>query len=154
MVRAGMVITVQPILPDRAVHSVISDEPLSVDRVLDRVRGDAVGGITVFVGVVRNHDGGRSVRSLDYSAHPSASDELMRVVVDIAARHDHVALAAEHRVGALQIGDLAVVVAAGAAHRGDAFAAARDLIDTLKAEVPIWKEQHFTDGSVEWVGLP
>lgn len=125
-----------------------------MDRVLDAVRQDAVGGITVFVGLVRDHDEGKSVRSLDYSAHPSAETELARVVAEVAERHDVLAVAAEHRVGALQIGDLAVVVAAGAVHRVDAFAAARDLIDTLKSEVPIWKEQHYSDGSVDWVGCP
>lgn len=129
------------------------DQPLSVDRVLDVVRGPAVGGITVFIGLVRDHDEGRSVRALNYSAHPSAEAELARVVDEVSSRHDILTLATEHRVGDLEIGDLAVVVAAGAAHRGDAFAAARDLIDTLKSEVPIWKEQHFTDGGVDWVGL-
>ncbi|WP_432557957.1 molybdenum cofactor biosynthesis protein MoaE [Granulicoccus sp. GXG6511] len=138
----------------RQTHSAVSDQPLSVDRVLDAVRSDAVGGLTVFVGLVRDHDGGKSVRSLDYSAHPSATTELARVVGEVADRHEVLAVAAEHRVGALRIGDLAVVVAAGAVHRADAFAAARDLIDTLKSEVPIWKEQHYADGSVDWVGCP
>lgn len=140
--------------PSPQVHSAVMDQPLSVDRVLGAVRLDAVGGVTVFVGLVRDHDEGRSVRSLNYSAHPSAATELSRVVNAVAGRHEVLAVAAEHRVGDLVIGDLAVVVAAGAAHRADAFAAARDLIDTLKSEVPIWKEQHFTDGGVDWVGLP
>lgn len=139
---------------ERKVHSGVTDQPLSVDRVLAAVLSDAVGGVTVFIGLVRDHDEDRAVRSLDYSAHPSAADELARTVSEVAARHDVLALAAEHRVGHLEIGDLAVVVAAGAAHRADAFAASRDLIDTLKAEVPIWKEQHFRDGAVGWVGLP
>lgn len=130
------------------------DEPLSIDRVVEAVRRRAVGGITVFVGLVRDHDEGRSVRALNYSAHPSAEAELARVVDQVSSRHDILTLATEHRVGDLEVGDLAVVVAAGAAHRGDAFDAARDLIDTLKSEVPIWKEQHFTDGGVDWVGLP
>lgn len=134
------------------VHSAVVDRPLSVDRLLDLVRSPAVGGVTVFVGLVRDHDHGRAVQGLDYSAHPTAEAELARVVAEVAARHEVVALAAEHRTGALVVGDLAVVVVAGAVHRGEAFAAARDLIDTLKHEVPIWKEQHFADGSVEWVG--
>ncbi len=153
-----MVVPVQPQesrpSQQRRTHSAVSDQPLSVDRVLTAVRDDAVGGVTVFIGLVRDHDEGKSVRSLDYSAHPTAEAELSRVVSEVAGRHDVVAVAAEHRVGALSIGDLAVVVAAGAAHRGDSFAAARDLIDTLKSEVPIWKEQHYTDGTVDWVGCP
>lgn len=94
------------------------------------------------------------MQTLDYTGHPRAADELARVATEVAGRHAILTLAAEHRLGHLEIGDVAVVVAAGAVHRADAFAAARDLIDTLKAEVPIWKEQHFTDGSGGWVGLP
>lgn len=138
----------------RSVHTAVIAEPLSVDRVLGLVSGPEVGGITLFVGLVRNHDEGQSVRSLDYTGHPSAAAELERVARAVAERHDVLAVAAEHRVGHLEIGDLAVVVAAGAVHRTNAFAAARDLIDTLKGEVPIWKEQHFTDGTGSWVGLP
>lgn len=113
-----------------------------------------MGGIAVFIGLVRDHDEGRNVLTLDYTAHPSAATELQRVTGEVAARHHVVALATEHRVGHLQVGDLAVVVAAGAAHRANAFAACRDLIDTLKLQVPIWKEQQFADGTCEWVGLP
>ena len=117
----------------------LREAPLSVDEVLDAVRDPASGAVVVFIGVVRDHDHGVGVDALDYSAHPSALDRR---------------LAAVHRIGALTVGDLAVVVAASAPHRGEAFAAARDLIDTLKAEVPIWKHQGFADGSTEWVGLP
>ena len=81
-------------------------------------------------------------------------ETLERVCREVAARHDIARLAAVHRVGHLEIGDRAVVVAVSAAHRGEAFEACRDLIDTLKGTVPIWKHQRFTDGSDEWVGLP
>lgn len=151
---AGRVSQVSHPTSGRRVHSAISEAPLSIDRVIDQVRGPQVGGITVFIGLVRDHDEGRGVITLDYTAHPSAETELARVAADVAQRHDVIAVASEHRVGHLRIGDLAVVVAAGAAHRGDAFAACRDLIDTLKQQVPIWKEQQFADGTVEWVGLP
>lgn len=113
-----------------------------------------MGAITVFLGLVRNHDEGRTVETLDYTAHPGAGRELARVTAEVADRHTVLALAAEHRTGHLEVGDTAVVVAAAAAHRADAFRACRDLIDTLKQEVPIWKEQHFADGAFEWVGLP
>lgn len=144
---------------EASVSAEILAEPLSVDRVLDAVRAPAVGGVGLFVGLVRNIDdagdgaGERGVESLDYSAHPSAAAELSRVASEVAARHDVLAVATEHRIGHLEIGDLAVVVAAGAVHRAAALAACRDLIDTLKQQVPIWKAQQFTDGDTEWVGL-
>ncbi len=128
--------------------------PLSVDEVLAAVTEAAVGGVTLFVGTVRDHDDARPVTALDYSAHPTALDRLRDVLDAVAARHPGVVLAAVHRVGRLEIGDAAVVVAAAAAHRGEAFDASRELIDDLKATVPIWKHQLFADGTEEWVGTP
>lgn len=127
---------------------------LSVDEVLDALRDPACGGLCVFVGLVRDHDGGKGVTGLDYSAHPSAVDRLHEACAEVAGRSPGARLAAVHRVGRLEIGDLAVVVGAGSAHRAAAFDAARDLIDTLKSTVPIWKHQSFDDGGTEWVGLP
>jgi molybdopterin synthase catalytic subunit len=108
----------------------------------------------LFVGVVRDHDHGAEVAALDYSAHPSVVASLRAVCEEVGARHSAARLAAVHRTGHLEVGDTAVVVAVSAAHRGEAFTACRDLIDTLKATVPIWKHQRFADGSDEWVGLP
>jgi molybdopterin synthase catalytic subunit len=127
---------------------------LSVDEVLSAVRHPECGGISLFVGVVRDHDHGESVSALEYSAHPSVVDVLRAVCDEVAARHEVSRIGAVHRVGHLQIGDLAVVAAASAPHRSEAFEACRDLIDTLKGTVPIWKHQQFADGSDEWVGLP
>ena len=132
----------------------LRDEPLSVDEVLDTVRHPTCGGIALFVGVVRDHDHGESVTALDYEAHPSAVETMRRTCDDVLARSQAVRVAAVHRTGALRVGDLAVVVAAAAPHRGQAFDACRDLIDTLKADTPIWKHQNLGDGSTEWVGLP
>ena len=132
----------------------IRETPLDVAEVLAAVEDDAAGGVTLFVGNVRNHDGEQAVDHLDYSAHPSALDRLREVVEAVAQRHPVTAVAAVHRVGHLAIGDAAVVVAAAAPHRGQAFAASRDLIDDLKATVPIWKHQVFADGEEEWVGTP
>lgn len=136
------------------------DEPLSVDRLLAQVKDPAVGGIVLFVGAVRDHDRGssaaadRGVTALDYTAHPLAVTGLLEVA-ERAARLDGVrAVAVEHRTGHLEVGDLAVVIAVGADHRAEAFAACRQLIDELKSTVPIWKEQTFADGVSEWVGLP
>lgn len=146
--------------PQVPVSAKILADPLSVDRVLAAVAGPSVGGVGLFVGLVRDIDdtgdgaGERSVLSLDYSAHPSAAEALARVAAEVADRHEVLAVACEHRVGHLGIGDLAVVVAAGAVHRAAALAACRDLIDTLKQQVPIWKAQEFSEGTTEWVGLP
>lgn len=132
----------------------IREQALSIDEVVAAVRDPACGGITVFLGVVRDHDRGQGVSSLDYSVHPTAHTRLGEVAALVADRSDAVRLAALHRSGHLEVGDVAVVVAAAAAHRDAAFVACRDLIDTLKAEVPIWKHQHLGDGATEWVGLP
>ena len=141
--------------PARVLRLVdIRDTPLDVGEVLAALDDPAAGGVTLFVGRVRDHDGGVGVDDLEYSAHPSALGRLQEVCERVAARHDLHSLAAVHRVGHLAIGDLAVVVATAASHRGVAFEASRDLIDTLKSEVPIWKHQRFADGSTEWVGLP
>lgn len=129
----------------------IRDLPLSADECLAAVADPSAGGTTLFVGAVRDDDGGRSVQKLAYSAHPSALEQLRIVAEEVAAANPIVALAAVHRVGELAIGDLAVVAAVSAVHRGEAFTACRQLIDRLKHEVPIWKHQAFSDGTSEWV---
>jgi molybdopterin synthase catalytic subunit len=130
----------------------IRESPLSVDEVLAAVGDVTAGGTTVFVGTVRDHDHGKPVTRLSYSAHPSAEGELRRVAEKVAADFPVTALAAVHRVGELALGDTAVIVAVACPHRGEAFAASRRLIDDLKNEVPIWKRQEFADGTTEWVG--
>lgn len=132
----------------------LRETPLDVAEVVDALGDDESGGLTLFVGRVRNHDHGLDVQGLEYSAHPTALDALRRVCAEVAEQYDVHGVAAVHRVGPLAIGDLAVVVATTAAHRGESFAASRTLIDTLKAEVPIWKHQIFSDGTTEWVGTP
>ncbi len=129
-------------------------EPLSVDEALRAVADPAAGGTTVFVGTVRDEDGGRAVAALEYEAHPTAEERLRAVAEKVAADLPVLRLAVTHRVGPLQIGDVAVVVAVACPHRAEAFTAARRLIDELKAEVPIWKHQTFADGDEEWVGAP
>jgi molybdopterin synthase catalytic subunit len=132
----------------------IRDTPLSVDEAVAAVSDAAAGGLTFFVGNVRDHDENKSVTGLEYSAHPSAMAQLTDVAEEVAREYDVLAVAAVHRVGRLGIGDAAVVVATAAAHRGEAFEASRALIDRLKDRVPIWKHQLFADGSDEWVGTP
>lgn len=131
----------------------ISGDALSVDEVRAAIADPAAGGEVLFAGAVRDNDASRGVTSLSYSAHPSAEAELRRVAESIAAKYPEVvAIAAVHRVGDLTVGDLAVVVGVSCPHRAEAFHACHALIDELKASVPIWKHQRFTDGSDEWVG--
>lgn len=132
----------------------LRETPLDVGEVLDAVADRAVGGVDLFVGTVRDHDHDRGVSGLEYSAHPAALARLRDVVQSVAERYDVQAVAAVHRVGALAIGDMAVVVATAAVHRHEAFEASRALIDELKETVPIWKHQVFGDGTDEWVGTP
>jgi molybdopterin synthase catalytic subunit len=132
----------------------VRESELSVDEVRAAVADPAAGGIALFAGVVRDSDHDQAVSGLSYSAHPSAVDELRRVAEVIAEKYPVIGIAAVHRVGDLAIGDLAVVLAVSCPHRAAAFDACRDLIDILKASVPIWKHQRFGDGTAEWVGTP
>ncbi|MFD3998414.1 molybdenum cofactor biosynthesis protein MoaE [Streptomyces sp. NPDC058583] len=130
----------------------VRDTPLSLDEVYAAVGDDAAGGTALFVGTVRDHDGGRPVASLAYSAHPGAEAELRRVAEKVAADFPVRAVAAVHRTGHLAVGDVAVIAAVSCPHRAEAFAACARLVDDLKHEVPIWKRQFFVDGDEEWVG--
>ena len=132
----------------------LRETALDPSEVLAAVDDPTAGGVNLFVGVVRDHDHGESVRHLDYTAHPSALDRLTEVATGVAEEFEAVALAALHRTGHLEVGDVAVVVAASAAHRGEAYEASRALIDRLKAQVPVWKHQVFGDGREEWVNSP
>ena len=132
----------------------IRDTELSVDEVRAAVAGPGAGGIALFAGAVRDTDHEQGVTGLSYSAHPSAEAELWRVAELVADKFPVLGIAAVHRVGDLAVGDLAVVAAVACAHRGAAFDACRELVDVLKASVPIWKHQRFTDGTSEWVGTP
>jgi molybdopterin synthase catalytic subunit len=132
----------------------VREAQLSVDEVRAAVADRSGGGIVLFAGAVRDSDHDRGVSGLSYTAHPSAEAELRRVAEAVAEKFGVLGVAAVHRVGDLAIGDLAVVVAVSCPHRAEAFDACRALIDELKASVPIWKHQHFTDGTSEWVGTP
>jgi molybdopterin synthase catalytic subunit len=167
------------------VVAALRDTPLSVDECLAAVGLPEAGGTALFIGTVRDHDGGKSVVELEYSAHPSAEQAMVAVAREVAeglvpetaawasspaqprpaqphrheGGHAHgaaplglLAVAVHHRTGLLTIGDIAVVAAASAAHRAEAFVACRQLIDQIKARVPIWKRQMFADGTSEWVG--
>jgi molybdopterin synthase catalytic subunit len=109
--------------------------------------------VVTFAGVVRDHDGGRSVRGLEYSAHPSAEKVVAEVAAQIASRaHGVRAIAVSHRVGRLAIGDVALACAVAADHRREAFETCAELVEEVKRLLPVWKHQIFTDGTDEWVG--
>ena len=130
----------------------VLETPLSVADATAAVSGPHVGGIDLFLGAVRDHNDGRAVTRLEYHAYVSmAEKEMQRIAEEIAREIPGVTLAALHRVGSLAVGDLAVVCAAGAVHRGEAFQACRALIDRIKHRVPIWKREHGPDGPY-WVG--
>jgi molybdopterin synthase catalytic subunit len=131
-----------------------------VDRRLDLAAHETAvaerraGAVVSFQGVVRDHDHGRSVTLLEYEGHPSAADVLRQVAQEIAADPDVYAVAVSHRIGKLEIGDVALVAAVSTAHRAAAFAACARLVDEVKARLPIWKRQLFADGTDEWVNCP
>ena len=137
-------------MPD--VLAEISSEPIDAAAVEKAVAGPHHGAVVVFSGVVRDHDGGQSVSALQYQAHPNA-ERFIRRCCDAVAEESGFPVAAVHRVGDLTIGDVALVAAVAAPHRAEAFAACALLVERIKAEVPIWKRQHFADGASEWVGL-
>jgi molybdopterin synthase catalytic subunit len=132
----------------------IIDEPISLDRVRRAVEHPAAGGVCIFHGVVRDHADGKSVSRLQYEAHESlAEKEMRRVLEGVVAEHPGARIAAVHRVGDLAVGDVAVCVAASAAHRDEAFVACRKAIDRIKETVPLWKKEWGTDGKAHWVNL-
>ncbi|MFY2861973.1 molybdenum cofactor biosynthesis protein MoaE [Mycobacterium sp. THU-M104] len=135
------------------VRADITDRPISVSEHEDLVRHRSAGAVVGFVGVIRDHDGERRVVRLEYSSHPSALQVMTDVVAEIAERAGGLrAIAASHRIGALHIGDAALVAAVAADHRQEAFAACALLVDAVKARLPVWKHQFFDDGTDEWVG--
>ncbi|MFZ3451758.1 molybdenum cofactor biosynthesis protein MoaE [Arthrobacter sp. 7Tela_A1] len=135
------------------VAATVGESVLDTETAYDAVWTPQDGAVVTFSGIVRNHDGGRDVASLGYSAHPTAGAVIADVAAETARKYDGVRIWVAHRTGPLEIGDAALVAAVASAHRGTAFAACAELVDTVKAQVPVWKEQVFADGTVEWVGV-
>jgi molybdopterin synthase catalytic subunit len=130
------------------------DQPLLIAEHEAAVADPRAGAVVSFVGVVRDHDHGRGVTRLEYEGHPSALDVLRAVAEEIDADPDVIAIAVSHRVGPLEVGDIALAAAVSTAHRAAAFAACARLVDRVKEKLPIWKHQIFADGTDEWVNCP
>ena len=125
----------------------LRDAALSLDECFAAVARPASGGVVLFIGTVRNHNQGKLVDLLEYQAYASMAEKELRAIVDeIESERAGTVLACLHRVGSLRVGDVAVICAASAAHRGDAFSACQELIDRLKLRVPIWKREHDDTG--------
>ncbi|WP_316671153.1 molybdenum cofactor biosynthesis protein MoaE [uncultured Propionibacterium sp.] len=135
------------------VSSAVTAEALDPGALCARVGDDRAGAVAGFVGVVRDHDAGVPVTAIDYSAHPAAASILDGICRRIGAREGVHAVGAWHRTGRLAVGDVAMVVAVAAEHRGQAFGAAADLVDLVKTELPAWKRQWLPDGSHVWSGI-
>jgi molybdopterin synthase catalytic subunit len=129
----------------------LTGDPIELEPLLSSVQSPSRGGLSLFLGQVRDHQDGRAVLRLDYSAYgPMAEAECARIVAETEQRWD-VAVALRHRVGSLAIGDLAVAVVVASAHRAAAFEACRHVIEEVKRRVPIWKREYYADGTVTWV---
>lgn len=135
------------------LRAAVTEEPISLVEHEELVAHESAGAVVGFSGVVRDHDGGRSVRGLDYSAHPTAAEVVARIAAEVASTSPGVrAVAVSHRIGHLAIGDAALVCAVAADHRRAAFETCARLVDEVKAQLPVWKHQLFADGTDEWVG--
>jgi molybdopterin synthase catalytic subunit len=129
----------------------VTEATISAETLAASVKSDTAGAIVTFSGDVRNHDKGKEVASLSYEIHPSAPTVIQRIAEEVSAKHEVVNVAVAHRYGEIPIGESAFVVAVSAAHRAAALNCCEELVERVKAELPIWKYQSFSDGSTEWV---
>jgi MoaE-MoaD fusion protein len=147
---AGDVVALIP--PVSGGAFLLSDEPLSLDRVVDEVRSDQAGAIATFTGTTRISSRGRTVVHLDYEAYEGMAEQVMAEIGDsLRSRYELTEIAIHHRVGRVSIGEVSVVIAVSAPHRADALAACKDAIDELKERVPLWKKEVY-EGGEEWIG--
>lgn len=132
----------------------VTTEDIDTDALLAAVSDDRAGAVVSFSGVVRNHDHGKAVTGIEYVGHPSADDVMREVLAEFADREGVHAIAAQHRIGHLGIGGVALYVAVAASHRAQAFGSASDFVDRVKEKLPIWKKQFLVDGTHEWSQCP
>lgn len=133
------------------ITALVTEEIISAEALAAQVKSAEAGAVVTFSGDVRNHDKGKGVTSLNYEIHPSAQAVIEKITQEVAAKHEIVNVSIAHRFGPIPIGQSAFVVAVASAHRAPALAACEELVERVKAELPIWKYQEFTDGTTEWV---
>jgi len=134
------------------MRSAVVDRPLDPCALMAEVASHSHGATVLFVGTVRDVNDGAEVRALDYSAYGAMADRELRTIIDEALDQWPAAdVVVEHRIGALQLGDVSVAIAAAHPHRAEAFDAARYVIEELKKRLPVWKREHYADGRTEWV---
>ncbi len=144
--------TVALIPPVSGGAFVLTEEPVSLDKVVEEVASEEAGAIATFSGTARRHSRGRVVSHLDYEGYEGMAEEMMaKLAGDLKERYEVQEIAIHHRVGRVQLGEPSVVIAVSAAHRADALAACKDAIDILKVDVPLWKKEVY-DGGEEWIG--
>lgn len=130
---------------------ILTDQEISLPHFIAQVESSQAGAVATFSGNVRAFDHDKEVTRLSYEIHPSTEQVLNEVVRDVASRHDVISVVVAHRYGEIAIGESALIVAISAAHRGEAFLACSEIVDEVKAQIPIWKHQVFADGTDEWV---
>ena len=143
----------QPYPSAVVVRAEVTADAVSAGELAQAVEHRAAGAVVTFDGMVRDHDGGRAVTALTYQAHPSAGAVVAQIAAEVAARPGLRALAVVHRVGDLTVGQTALAVAVSADHRAPAFDAVHDLVEEVKARLPVWKHQTFADGTRQWSNL-
>jgi molybdopterin synthase catalytic subunit len=137
------------------IHVAIVDRPIDPQALLRRVGGDGDGAVVLFLGTVRDRTEGRPVAALEYEAYPSMAERVLRAIAEgAAAAYEVSAVAVEHRVGRLDVGETSVAVAVSAPHRDHAYRASREIMERLKREAPIWKRERYADGGAAWLGGP
>jgi molybdopterin synthase catalytic subunit len=133
------------------ISILLTDQIISLPDFMAQVESSSAGAVATFSGNVRTHDHGREVSTLSYEIHPQTETILSHVVAEVAARHKLISVSVAHRFGKIELGQSALIVAISAEHRGEAFAACAEMVDEIKAKIPIWKHQVFSDGTDEWV---
>jgi len=133
------------------ISVLLTDQVINLPDFVAQVESSAAGAIATFSGNVRTHDHGKEVSTLSYEIHPETETILTQVVTEVAVRHKVISVAVAHRFGKIELGQSALIVAISAEHRSEAFTACAEMVDEIKAKIPIWKHQVFTDGTDEWV---
>ncbi|HEV8581768.1 MAG TPA: molybdenum cofactor biosynthesis protein MoaE [Thermoanaerobaculia bacterium] len=136
---------------DGPLRAALVDGPIDTDSAVAAVSGPGRGAVVIFLGTVRDHHAGRPVEKLTYSAYRAmALEGLRRIVADLEAAHQDLRAAIVHRLGEVSVGEPSVVIAVGSPHRAAAYEASRTALERLKAEIPIWKREHYADGGEAW----